>query len=323
MKNKKVFLRWLAIMVVLFAFLGIFYACGSLMPFYPSVNTDLTSSRFSAALSAAGVISATGTAEGGFWKLTPNKITGKVASVLFPIANTVDEGAVVYGSYRPDLLKANADLYDFDLSEITRLSGNISKRPDYKGGKAPVILMLYGYFNVYFTHSNTEEVIRFAYGSSSPYTKGDVLLKNKTTGAFEWLDKDTNTFVATRPANAYVIEMIATFTDPQHPSSTYYFPLAARITSPSDGVDLPASLLDNNNLTFTVDFDYTNALLFDLDPPITSQTDFDSRSLEALVSGVDLSQNRSEWGVVATTTEASSIITCTVTVEATPVKGGT
>lgn len=314
-KATYLFLAVLAGTLLLSALLLTATSCGKLTPFFGSSTTSMTSSTFSGL--SANSITKQGTYESGFWKESPTKITGKVVSVFFPIDNTVDEGIVVYGYYRPDIAPDNAGLLNFDLSTVTRLSGIISKKPGYVGGKAGIIMMQYSYFDVHFTRGNTEEVIRFCYGTTDPQKRGDVMYKD-TDGQFKWLDTTSNSWATTRPANPQKIDFIANYQGgPDHPDEKY-FPLAGKVTSPSDGVNLPASLIDNNDLAFTVDFDYQKALLFE---NVTTQASFDATPMTTLIKWADMSQNRTEWGNVVSTTDASSIISCTVTVEATPRKG--
>ncbi len=274
----------------------------------------MTSSTFSSL--AANPLKYQGTYTDGFWRETPSKISGEVVTVFFPINNTSNEGVVVYGDNRPDLAPENHPaLKSFDLSTVnTLVQSPLSVPPWYQGGKASIIMMLYSYFDVTFSHNSIEEVVRFCYGTSNPYKRGDVLLKNKTTGIFEWLNISTNAFTSTRPTNPLTLDFIANFQGgPDHPDEKY-FPLAGKVSSPTDGVDLPLSLVSNYDLIFTVDFDFENSLLFE---NVTTQASFDATPMVELIKWVDMSQNRTEWYKMSTTTAATSIITCTVTTAAT------
>lgn len=296
------------------------FGCSSIQPFFNQANTDMKSSTFSSlaalGLSATGVVTIEDTS---YWGVTPAKITGKVSSVFFPINDVEDEGIVVYGYYRPDLATSLTELKDFDLSTTTRLSGIISKKPGYKGGDASIILMQYGYFDVYFTQGSpaAERVVRFAYATTGSYTKGDILIKNNSTGNFEWLDSSTGALETTRPTNALRNSTISSWVDPSHPTEVY-FPLMAKV---SPAVSLTGSLVENNNLTFTLDFDYANSLLFS---GISSEAEFNNLTSAGLIGRQEgatwtdrsfMRQMRTPWKGVES---ADPGVNCTVNVVATP-----
>lgn len=318
MKNWKlgfgIFLGF-GILILGFYLLG----CSSLQPYFNQANTDMKSSTFSSlaasGLSATGVVTIDGFS---YWAVTPAKITGKVASVFFPINQTEDEGIVVYGYYRPDLATSLTELKDFDLSTTTRLSGIISQKPGYKGGDASIILMQYGYFNVYFTQGSpeAERIIRFCYATTGPYTKGDILIKYTSSDDFKWLNADTGSLESTR-VNPVMNSTIKNWVDPSHPTEVF-FPLMAKVTP---AVSLTGSLVENNNLTFTLDFDYADSLLFE---GITTQAEFNNLTSAQLIGRQGVSswtdrsfmrQMRTPWKGVES---ADPGVNCTVTVVATP-----
>ncbi|MBI5700887.1 hypothetical protein HZC34_03445 [Candidatus Saganbacteria bacterium] len=305
--------------ILIFGFMNI--GCSSIQSFLNQANTDMKSSTFSAlaalGLKTTGIVTVGGAS---YWGVTPSKITGKVATVFFPINNTEDEGVVVFGFYRPDLATSLTELKDFDLSQTTRLKGIMSKKPGYIGGPASMILMMYGYFNVYFNQGSpeAERVLRYAYATTGDYTKGDILLKNSTTGNFEWLNSSTGSLDSTRPSSPVANSTIKNWTDSTHPTMVF-FPLLAKVTP--EAATFTAALIDNNNLTITLDFNYANSLLFD---GVTTEAQFNSLAPRDLIGKSSSStwtdrcfmrQMRTAWNGPSTTDPGVYV---TVSVEATP-----
>lgn len=316
-KNKQIYILVLtALAVLVLVFCASFIACGQNPGHSCTAITDISSSTFS---SSSSGIKAAGVYQGSKWLETPTYITGEVGSVFFTIDSSSNEGLVTYGADRPDLMTNATALVPFDLRASTLLTGGAISLPGwYTGGYSKVMLIAYAYFDVFFTHNGSEETIKFVYATNDYHPdqrKGDVLIKDND-GIFKWLDEDSNTLVATRPANPRIIDLVATLSSEAHAETQYYFPLAARVSQPSAGVDLSLSTIKNKGLRFYVDFAYENALSFDPNlagTDISNQSEFDALSKIELVKSADLIQNSMDWGAILTTTEG--VVTCQVTLE--------
>lgn len=317
MKNKQI-ITGLVLLVVVLA--GIF-GCASLKTFFNSSDTSLVSNSLVAvsALRAQGV-TFVGTREGDDWLITPTKIGGKVLSVVLPVNGQEDEGIVPFGAGRPDIAPAQSDLYDFDLSQVTTLHKDvIGLKPGFVGGTCEVIILLFGYFDVEFEHGSTTKEVRFVYGDTDPYLRGDkLLLYNASGGAageFCWYSS-TEGFVSetgTRPADAIYNYYVKTFSDPVRPNMHYYM-LGAMLTNNTDYdgtkrnyITLSRTLVENNNLAFTVDFDVRNAVKF---VGVSSDAEFNALTDAQLIDKFDMKQNTSHWD--------DSQLYCSITFEATP-----
>lgn len=283
-----------------------FAGCASIKNYLAGATTSLTSTSLAAASAMRAMgITIFGTAEGSNWAITPTKISGKVMSVVLPVEEAEDEGIVPFGSGRPDIAPANSVLYDFDLSQTTRLhADSIGLKPGFRGGKAQQILLLFGYFDVVFDHNGSSRKIRFVYGDTTPYTRGDKLLYNAngaTDDKYYWYNTSATTFVSesqTRPsspcANAYVRD----FTDPVRPQLHYYM-LGAQLRNclDYDGARHDYITLNKGNLEdcdsyFTVDFDILNAVVF---TGVSSEAAFNALTDAQLIEKFDMKQNTSRW----------------------------
>jgi len=315
-------MKRLFLLVLLIASIAAFAAgCASIKTFLTGSDTNLKSTSLTTAsmLRSMGITIA-GTAESGNWLITPVKISGKIMSVVMPVNGVEDEGIVTFGAGRPDIAPANSTLYDFDLSTVTKLTNDaMGLKPGYKGGKSEQIILLFGYFDVLFDHNGSQRTLRFVYGDTDPYVRGDKLLKNAggaTDNKYYWYNTSAGTFVsesATRPsspcANAYVRD----FSDPVRPVMHYYM-LGAQLRNcidyngaRVDYISLNKSIIEDKILNFTVDFDVANAVVF---TGCTTEAAFNALSDADLIQKFDMKQNTSSW--------SSSGLYCAVSFEATP-----
>jgi hypothetical protein len=295
--------------------------CSSIANYLNGADTSLKSTSLAAAsmLRSMGITVA-GTKEGSNWTLTPSKISGKVMSVVLPSNGEEDKGIVPFGSGRPDIAPANSDLYDFDLSAVTKLHNScIGIKPGFKGGQANQILLMFGYFDVVFPHNGSDRTIRFVYGDTNPYVRGDKLLKNAdgaTNNKYYWYNTSGGVFVAetaTRPSSPCANAFVRDFSDPIRPVMHYYM-LGAQLRNciDYDGsrhnyITLNKSVIEDNELSFTVDFDVANAVVF---TSCTTEAEYNALSDEELIQKFDMKQNASRW--------SSSELYCSISFEATP-----
>ena len=298
-----------------------FVGCARLQTFLNSASTKLTSSSLVAAsaLRAQGITIA-GSLEGDNWIIPPTGISGKVLSVVLPVNDQEDEGIVPFGDGRPDIAPAQATLYDFDLSEITTLSkDSIGIKPGFVGGNCEQILLIFGYFDVEFLQGASTKKIRMCYGDSDAYTRGDKLLLNaegETTDSFYWYNTTSSAFVVetdTRPDYPSVNELVRDFSDSVRPNMHYYL-LGAQLTNNTDYdgaqkdyITLSKAIVEDNDLSFTVDFDMQNTVVF---TSCTSEAQFEALSDAELIEKFDMKQNVSGWG--------DTELYCSVSFEATP-----
>jgi len=282
-------------------------SCSSIKTYMSGSDTNLKSSSLITTNSLrANGITISGSKEGSNWCITPAKISGKVMSVVIPSTSGEDEGITPFGSGRPDIAPANSVLYDFDLSNTTNLhSDSISLKPGFVGGKAEQIILLFGYFDVEFLQGIKNKKIRFVYGDTDPYVRGDKLLYNPTeesTGKYYWYDKTSGAFVSeslSRPSNPSLNTYVSTFSDPVRPNLHYYM-LGAQLrnctdydNSTKDYITLGKSILEECDLSFTVDFDVRNAVVFN---NVSSEAAFNALTDEELIQKFDMKQNVSSWG---------------------------
>lgn len=297
------------------------FGCASIKTYLNGADTSLKSTSLSTAsmLRSMGITIA-GTAEGGNWCITPNKISGKVMSVVIPVNGVEDEGITPFGSGRPDIAPANSDLYDFDLSAVTKLhKDTIGTKPGFKGGQAQQILLMFGYFDVEFLQGTTTKKVRFVYGDTNPYVRGDKLLYNAdgaADGRYYWYNSSAAAWVsetATRPSSPCANALVRDFTDPVRPVM-HYFNMGAQLRncidhdgSRRDYITLNKSVIDDNDLSFTVDFDVENAVLF---TGVSSEAEFNALTDAELLDKFDMKQNVSRW--------TGSGLYCSISFEATP-----
>jgi hypothetical protein len=295
--------------------------CASLKNYLNSSTTKLTSDSLAAAsaLRAQG-ITIMGSREGSNYLITPTKISGKILSVVLPSTGGEDEGIVPFGAGRPDIAPAQSTLYDFDLSQVTTLhQDTIGLKPGFKGGICEWIILLFGYFDVEFKQGTTDKKIRFCYGDSDPYLRGDKLIYNPnslTTGHYYWYSTAegfVDSVGGTRPSGACYNYFVQSFSDPVRPNMHYYM-LGAQLRNNRDYdgttrnyITLSKSIIENDNLYFTVDFDVNNAVLFS---GITSEAEFQALSDTQLIEKFDMKQNTSRWG--------TSDLYCSISFEAVP-----
>lgn len=311
--------KWLLVAVFLIAIIAaVIYGCASIKTFMNSSTTNLSSTSLAAAsaLRAQGVTIA-GTREGANWLITPTKISGKILSVVLPVGGQEDEGIVPFGDGRPDIAPAQSTLYDFDLSEVTTLhKDTIGLKPGFVGGTCEAIILLFGYFDVEFEHGSTTKEVRFVYGDTDPYLRGDKLLYNAssaTDNKFYWYSS-TEGFVsesASRPADADYNYYVKTFSDPVRPNMHYYMLGALlRNNTDYDGVlknyiTLSRSVVEDNDLSFTVDFGVADAVFF---TGVTTEAEFQALTDAQLTQKFDMKQNTSHWD--------DSQLYCSITFEA-------
>ncbi len=288
--------------VVLFLVIG----CAKITTFLSGSNTNLTSTSLAQAqaLRAMG-ITILGSREGSNYLITPDKISGKILSVVLPANGREDEGIVAFGTGRPDIAPAESALYDFDLSQSTRLHTDVvGFKPGYKGGPCTQIILLFGYFDVRFKQNNVEKIIRFCYGDATPYKRGDKLMYNpsgEATGKFYWYDTVSGTFESessTRPTSPEINVLVKNFTDPVRPNLVYYM-LGALLRNNKDYdgttksyISLDRKVIEDKDLSFTVDFDVTNSVVF---TGITSEAEFIALTDKQLIQKIDMKQNVSAW----------------------------
>jgi len=288
--------------------------------FSSRANTALTSNSLIAAsaLRAQGITIA-GTAESGNWLITPSRISGKIMSVVLPIATEEDDGLTPFGHGRPDIAPADSVLYDFDLSEVTTLTKeSVSLKDSSVGGQCNQIILMFGYFDVEFDQDGTSKKLRFCYGDADPYVRGDKLLYNpsgEATGSFYWYSSTEGFVIETssRPADACVNAYVRDFSDPIRPVMHYYM-LGANLRDNTDydGVEkdyitIDPTVVEENNLSFTVDFDVLNAVIF---TGVSSEADYGALSDAELIEKFDMKQNTSGWG--------ETELYCSITFEVTP-----
>lgn len=297
--------------------LALFLGCASLQNFLSGSTTNLTSSSLAAAaaLRAQG-ITISGTREGSNWLITPTKISGKILSLVLPVNGQEDEGIVPFGQGRPDIAPAQSTLYDFDLSQVTSLyTPIVGLKPGYSGGTCSQIILLFGYFDVEFLQGSIAKKIRFCYGDTTPYVRGDKLLYNANgaaTGKYYWYST-TEGFVsetADRPSNAVANAYVRDFSDPIRPAMHYYM-LGAQLRNNTDydgavrnTVNLGKNIVEDHVLTFTINFDVQNAVLFS---NVTSEAAFLALSDAGLIQQFDMEQNTSSW--------SQSQLYCSITFE--------
>ena len=307
------------ILLLVFVSMIIGTGCATLQKFLNGSTTSLTSDSLAAAsaLRAMGVTIA-GTAESGNWLITPTKISGKVMSVVLPVNGTEDEGIVPFGAGRPDIAPANTTLYDFDLSTVTRLRQDVlGFKPGFKGGTCSNILMMFGYFDVEFLQGSTAKKIRFCYGDTDPYVRGDKLLYNAggaATNKYYWYNTSTEAFVletGTRPTYPAQNTYVATFSDPVRPNMHYYM-LGAQLRNNTDydgatrnTINLSRSIVEDNELTFAVDFDVQNCVIF---TTCASSAEFEALTDAQLIQKFDMRQNTARW--------QDSALYCSISLEA-------
>jgi hypothetical protein len=94
----------------------------------------------------------------------------------------------------------------------------------------------------------------------------------------------------------------------------HYYMLGAQLRNNRDYdgttrnyITLSKSIIENDNLYFTVDFDVNNAVLFS---GITSEAEFQALSDTQLIEKFDMKQNTSRWG--------TSDLYCSISFEAVP-----
>lgn len=312
----KLFIPFLILAIILFLVMG----CAKLTTFLSGSNTSLTSTSLAQAqaLRAMG-ITILGSREGSNYLITPDKISGKVLSIVLPVNGQEDEGIVAFGRGRPDIAPAESTLYDFDLSQSTRLHTDVvGFKPGYKGGQCTQIIMLFGYFDVRFKQNNVEKIIRFCYGDSTPYKRGDKLMYNpsgEVTGKFYWYDTIAGTFVSessTRPTSPEVNTLVKNFSDPVRPNLVYYM-LGALLRNNKDYdgttksyISLDRKVIEDKDLSFTVDFNVDNSVIF---TGITSEAEFIALNDSQLIQKIDMKQNVSAW--------RNSGLYCSISFEAT------
>ena len=314
MHKKITFLALLGLVIII-------AGCASLKSFMAGSTTSLTSSSIQAAnaLRAAGV-TVFGSAEGSNWVLTPTKISGKIMSVVFTVNGQEDEGIVPFGSGRPDIAPAQSTLYDFDLSNITVLQKDtVGLKPGYVGGQSTQMILLFGYFDVTFLQGATTKKIRFCYGDSTPYVRGDKLMYNpsgEATNKYYWYDTLGGTFVSetgTRPSSPEANAFVRDFTDPIRPNAHYYnVGVLLRNNRDYDGttksyISLLKSVVEDRSLSFRVDFDLGNAVVF---TNVTSEAAFNALSDIQLLQKFDMKQNTARW--------QDTGLYCSVSFESTP-----
>jgi hypothetical protein len=103
------------------------------------------------------------------------------------------------------------------------------------------------------------------------------------------------------------------FSDPVRPNMHYYL-LGAQLRNNTDYdgvlkdyITLSRSLVEDNDLTFTVDFDVQNAVVFS---NVSSEAGFNALTDAQLIEKFDMKQNVSAW--------SESNLYCSITFEATP-----
>jgi hypothetical protein len=248
-------------------------------------TTVFTSSTLNGAGASSQASPVTDTADGLL--VTPDNATGKVLSLLFATDGQEDEGIVIFGDGRPDIAPATATLYDFDLADSLAVNGSVSLKPGFVGGQSSLMVLLFGYIDVYFTLDGQQKVVRVAMADIDDMVRGDVLLKDSTTGSFEWYDLDAGAFTGTRPSNPVVIEDIRDFTDPIRPQLVFY-PLNVELNSP---VTLDAAALASSSaIESTVDFVLTQAVV------IEGQHDEAAVTDALLIQNFNLTQSAFGWG---------------------------
>lgn len=300
----KDFIKLIALVLMVF----FVYGCANLASFsFESTSaTSLTSSSLAEArrLRAEGITIA-GTLENGNWAITPDEISGEVMSIVLPISGEADEGITPFGENRPDIAPANTTLYPFDLGVVTTLEGTCSLKSGAVGGPCEQILLIFGYFDVTFDQGSDTKTIRFCYGDADPYVRGDKLIYNAdgaTTNAFYWYNTSAEAFVietGTRPNSPEANAIVRDFTDPIRPVM-HYFSIGAQLEnctdhdgSTRDYITLTNNLIEDRNLSFTVDFNVQNAVVF---TGITSQASFEALTDAELLAAFDMKQNVEEWG---------------------------
>ncbi|KAF0133682.1 MAG: hypothetical protein FD145_1141 [Candidatus Saganbacteria bacterium] len=300
---KKLFVFLILFAIVIAAFIG----CASIKNYLAGSDTNLKSTSLIAAsvLRASG-ITLKGSPEAGNWLITPTKISGKVLSVVLPVNGAEDEGIVPFGAGRPDIAPANSTLYDFDLSTTTNLHTDvIGLKPGYKGGRSEQIILLFGYFDVEFLQGTSAKKIRFVYGDTGTYVRGDKLMyspSGEAASKYYWYDLTAGAFVAetsTRPSNPSVNAFVRDFTDSVRPNMHYYM-LGAQLRNctDSDGttqnyITLSKSNVEDKELSFTVDFEVLNSVVF---TNVASGESFDALTDAQLIQKFDMKQNVSRWG---------------------------
>jgi len=248
-------------------------------------QTVFTSSTLSGAGAAAQGSPVTDSTDGLL--VTPDNATGEVLSLLFATDGQIDEGIVVFGDNRPDIAPATATLYPFDLADSLAVNGSASLKPGFVGGQSSMMVLLFGYIDVYFTLNGQQKVVRVAMADIDDMVRGDVLLKNSATGAFEWYDLDNASLTTTRPNNPVVIDDIRDFTDPIRPQLVFY-PLNVEL---NNAVALDATALASSSaIESTVDFVLTQAVIIQGQHNEAAVTD------ALLIQNFNLTQSAFGWG---------------------------
>jgi hypothetical protein len=217
--KKTIFL--LTLIVSAFAFVGCNRETGRTL----SASTTLTSTTLSTQLGSSSIrptqVSAVVSAvSSGDRVITPSNLSGKCVSLLYAVAESQDEGLVIFGNERPDIATSTANLYDFDFADRLAVSGSVTVRPGFVGGTVSHMVILFGYLDVTFPVGSTEKTVRIAMGDVEGMERGDIMLKVGTT--FQWYDTQSGTFTSTRPTIPATISAIANFVDPVRPNRHYY-----------------------------------------------------------------------------------------------------
>lgn len=298
--------------------------CASLKTFLSGATTRLESNSLvkAQALRAQGVMvldSYDTTAEA--WAVTPRGISGEVMSVVLPANGQEDDGIVAFGNGRPDIAPTDAELYPFNLANVTTLKKDVvSYRPGYVGGTTSQIILLFGYFDVAFDQGTTEKKVRFYYADRGKFKRGDKLLYNAggaTDNKFYWYDKTANVFTSesySRPASPEINAYVSGFKDPVRPNMVFYM-LGAQLRNNTDydgvvrnTINITKSVIEDKNLSFTVDFDVNNAVIF---KGVTTEAAYKALTEAQLLQKFDMKQNTEHgWG--------DSGLYCSITFEATP-----
>ncbi len=315
-------MKKITLLIAIVLSVSLLIGCAQIQKFLNSTNTRLTSNSLAtaSALRAQGITIA-GTTEGTNWLITPTNISGKILSVVLPVNDQDDEGITPFGSGRPDIAPANSTLYDFDLSVVTTLSsGTVSIKPGFVGGQSEQTILIFGYFDVEFEQNSVAKKLRFCYGDSDVYVRGDKLLYNasgESTAKFYWYNTSTESFVietGTRPTYPSLNTLVATFEDSIRPNMHYYMLGAINQNCTDyDGttglsyITLARTIIEDYDLVFTVDFDFENSVVFN---NVSSEAEFAALTDAQLIQKFDMKQNVSDW--------SDTGLYCSITFEATP-----
>jgi|GEM_PF-665660 hypothetical protein len=294
---KKVMVACLLLVGGLIVFL---YGCGLFghQEATSRATTRLTSNSLSVAQGLqAAALKTSGWASNGNWLITPNKISGKILSIVLPIDGTSDDGVVPFGDGRPDIAPADSTLYDFDLSYVTSLTNeSMSFKSGFTGGKCSSMILLFGYFDVEFQQGSNTRKVRMVYGDSGSYVRGDKLLFSPSGEAagYYWFDTTRECFSATRPHSPEVVALVRDFSDPVRPVMHYYM-LGAKLRdntdydgSKSNSLTLTAATIVGKSTVFSVDFDVQDVVAF---TGVTSTAEYESLTEAQLIKKFDMVQN--------------------------------